>query len=110
MTAHRCAGGLKKLDLRLGSHAIDISFGSLTRPSKHRYRATLFTVIPRNRPTSVAFYDAHGDTEDLFSSCTLRVPTGVVGGKHIQVKNISVQRKYTNFRKTEIDLYFHLTA
>ena len=29
-----------------------------------------FTVIPRNRPVSVAFYDAHGDTEDLFSSYT----------------------------------------
>ena len=27
-----------------------------------------FTVIPRNRPISVAFYDAHGDTADLFSS------------------------------------------
>ena len=26
------------------------------------------TVIPRNRPISVAFYDAHGDTEDLFLS------------------------------------------
>ena len=25
VTAHRCAGGLKKLDLRSGSHAIDIS-------------------------------------------------------------------------------------
>ena len=25
----------------------------------------LFTVIPRNRPISVAFYDAHKDTEDL---------------------------------------------
>ena len=25
-------------------------------------------VIPRNRPISVAFYDAHGDTEDLLSS------------------------------------------
>ena len=31
-------------------------------------RVTLFTVIPRNRPISVAFYDAHGDTGDLFSS------------------------------------------
>ena len=34
VTAHRCAGGLKKkLDLRSGSHAIDISQGSLTCPS-----------------------------------------------------------------------------
>ena len=27
----------------------------------------LFTIILRNRPISVVFYDAHGDTEDLFS-------------------------------------------
>ena len=49
MTAHRCAGGLKKkLDLRSGSHAIDISFGSLTCPSKHRHGPNLLTVIPIN--------------------------------------------------------------
>ena len=28
----------------------------------------LFTVIPRNRPILVAFYDTHGDTEDTFST------------------------------------------
>ena len=40
--AHRCAGGLmKKLDIRSGSHAIDISWGSLTWPSKHRHGTTL---------------------------------------------------------------------
>ena len=33
VTAHKCAGGLKKLDLRSGSHAIDISYGFLTCPS-----------------------------------------------------------------------------
>ena len=39
----RCAGGLKKkLYLRSGSHAIDISQGSLTCPPKHRHGATLF--------------------------------------------------------------------
>ena len=39
VTAHRCAGGLKKnLELR---RAIDISQGSLTFPSKHRPRVTL---------------------------------------------------------------------
>ena len=43
MTAHRCAGGLKKFDLRSGSHATDISQGSLTFQSKHRY-------WPSNRP------------------------------------------------------------
>ena len=33
-------------------------------------RGQPFMVIPRNRPISVAFYDAHGDTMDLFSSKT----------------------------------------
>ena len=35
-----------------------------------------FMVITKNRPISVNIYDAHGDTEDLFSSETLRVPKG----------------------------------
>ena len=39
-------------------------------------RNNLSTVILRNRPISVAFYDAHGDTEDLFLSCT---PAGCHG-------------------------------
>ena len=39
---------------------IDISYGSLTCPSKHRHGAILFTFIPRNRPISVAFHDAWG--------------------------------------------------
>ena len=34
VTAHRCAVGLKKAELRSGSHAIDISLGSLRCPSK----------------------------------------------------------------------------
>ena len=38
-------------------------------------RAALFTVIPKNRPISVAVYDAHGDTENLFSSLNLQDPT-----------------------------------
>ena len=40
----------------LASNAKDFTQGSLT------------TVIPKNRPISVAFYDAHRDTEDIFSS------------------------------------------
>ena len=32
-------------------------------PSKHRHGTNLFTVISRNRPILVAFYDTHGDTE-----------------------------------------------
>ena len=71
MTAHGCAGGLKKTyGLRSGSHAIDISYVSLTCPSKHRHVVILFTVIPRRRTISIAFYYVHGDTEDLFSSQT----------------------------------------
>ena len=62
VTAHICAGSLKKkLDPRSGSHAINILQGSLKCPSKHRHGANLFMVIPRNRPISVAFNDAHGD-------------------------------------------------
>ena len=64
MTANRCAGGLKKLNLQRVSHAIDISYGFLTYLSKHRHGENLLTVIPRSRPISVAFYDAHNDTED----------------------------------------------
>ena len=52
-------GSLKELDLRLGSYAIDISEGSLMCPSKHQHGAILFTVILRNLPISIAFYDAH---------------------------------------------------
>ena len=65
---------MKKLDLRPGSHAIDISKGSLTCPSKYRHGASLFAVIPRNHNVSVAFNDALWDTEDIFSNS--RVPTG----------------------------------
>ena len=68
ITAHRCTGGLKKLDLQSGSQRYRHFVGSLTCPSKHRHGANLFMVIPRNRPILVAFYDTHGDTEDTFST------------------------------------------
>ena len=69
VTADLYAGTLKKrFDIRSGSHAIDISSGSLTLPSKHEHGAFLFTVIPRICPISVAIYDAHGDTDFTFSS------------------------------------------
>ena len=43
VTAHRCAGGLKKkLTYGRAPNAIDISQGSLTCPSKHRHGTTLF--------------------------------------------------------------------
>ena len=72
VTAHRCAGGLKKkLDLRLGSYAIDIHFVGFFNVSVQATSwANLFTVIPRNQPILVAFYDTHGDRKDLFSSQT----------------------------------------
>ena len=69
VTAHRCADGLKKkLELGSGSQRHRHVVGCLTCPSKHSHGANHFMVIPRNRSISVAFYDAHGDTEDLFSS------------------------------------------
>ena len=54
----------EQVDWRSWTYAIDISYGSLLCPLKHG--ANLFTVIPRNHPISVAFHDAHGDTEDLY--------------------------------------------
>ena len=43
VTAHRCAGGLKKkLNLRSGSQRHRHFAGSLTCPSKHRHGTTLF--------------------------------------------------------------------
>ena len=63
-----CANQLYELDLRSGSLAIDISLDSLRCPSKHRHVANLFKVNQRNCKNSVAFYDAHGNTEDISSS------------------------------------------
>ena len=66
MTAHRCAGGLKKkLNLRPGSQRHSHFEGFFYVPVQAPTKATLLTVIPRNHPISVAFYDAYGDTEDL---------------------------------------------
>ena len=67
VTAHRCSGVLKNtFHIRLGSpwHFVRFVFCL----SKQRHRATLLTVIPRNRQISVAFYEANGVTGDLFSS------------------------------------------
>ena len=44
--------------------------GLLKSPSKHRHGANLITVIPKNRPISVAFYDAHGDTENMIENAS----------------------------------------
>ena len=75
VTAHRCGGGLKKLDRRSGYNNRHFG-GSYTWPFKHRHWPTFLQLVKRRlkcRPISVAFYDAHGDTEDLFSSETPRV-------------------------------------
>ena len=78
---YRCAGRpKKKLDLRSGSHAIDISQVSRVRPSTYT-TTNLFTVIQRNRPISIVFYDAHEDTEDLFSSLPPGSPQGTIIGR-----------------------------
>ena len=64
-----CAGRLKKKwNLWSGSnrHSYFVVFFSVSVQALNRGQP--FTVIPRNRPISVAFYDAHGDTEDLLSS------------------------------------------
>ena len=53
--------------------------------SKHRHVAKLFTVIPRNRPILVAFYDTHGDTEDTFTTLT--------PGPHGETSWIAAQKK-----------------
>ena len=45
----------RHIDEQAFSHTIYISWDSLTRQSKHLPGATLFTVIPRKRPISVAF-------------------------------------------------------
>ena len=61
VTAHRCAGGLKKMDQRWGSkcHRLFLElFNVLVQAPK---RGQPLKVIPRNRPISVAFYDTHGD-------------------------------------------------
>ena len=61
VTAHRCAGGLKKIDQRWGSkcHRLFLElFNVLVQAPK---RGQPLKVIPRNRPISVAFYNTHGD-------------------------------------------------
>ena len=68
VTAHRCAGGLKKLNLRSGSQRHRHFVGFFNVPVQAPTRDPPFTVIPRNHPILVSFYDTHGDTEDTFST------------------------------------------
>ena len=48
------------------------TWSGFTVPVQAPTRGHPFTVIPRNHPISLVFYDAHGDTEDLFSSYSPR--------------------------------------
>ena len=73
VTAHRCAGGLKKLNLQAGSQRHRHFVGFFNVPVQAPTRDPPFTVIPRNRPILVAFYDTHWDTEDTFSTPTSSV-------------------------------------
>ena len=50
----------------LSRHRYFVRFSNV--PVQTRHGANLFTDNTKNRPISVTFYDAHGDTEDLFSS------------------------------------------
>ena len=82
MWRHRCAGELKKkLDLQSGSQCHRHFVGFLMCPSKHRHGANIFMVIRRNRHISVAFYDAHGDTEYLFSPLRREYPPILTSGE-----------------------------
>ena len=64
VTAHRCAGGLKKLDLRSGSqrhrHFVGFFNVPVLAPTRDH---PFYMVIPTHRHL-VAFYDHAGDTED----------------------------------------------
>ena len=71
VTVYRCTGGLKKLDLRSGSPRYNYFVGFVNVPFQAPTRDHPFMVIPRNHPLSVAFFDSHGDTEDLLH---LRTP------------------------------------
>ena len=68
VTAHRCAGGLKKkLDLRSGSQRHSHFVGFFNVPVQAPTRGhPFYTVIPRNRPFS-RLLRYPGDTEDTFS-------------------------------------------
>ena len=70
VTAHRCAGGLKKkLDLRSGSQRHRHFAGFFNVPVLAPTRDhPFYTVIPDTPPHLVAFYDHAGDTEDTFST------------------------------------------
>ena len=71
VTAHRCAGGLKKkmLDLRSGSQRHRHFVGFFNVPVLAPTRDHPFLYGDSDTPPHlVAFYDHAGDTEDTFST------------------------------------------
>ena len=66
VTAHRCAGGLKKLDLRSGSqrhgHFVGFFNVPVLAPTRDHHGDS------DTPPHLVAFYNHAGDTEDTFST------------------------------------------
>ena len=60
MTAHRCAAGLKKLDLRSGSQCHRHFAGFFNVPVLHRHETTLFYGDSNTPPHLVASYDTLG--------------------------------------------------
>ena len=102
VTEHRCAGGLKKkLNLRSGSHTIDISLGSLICPSKHRHGATLLRLFRGTAPFQSPFTTRMG-IRRTFSRHTPQGPHGGLAANKLKVflKVLSViSRSYCRRRK-----------
>ena len=77
MWRHRCAGGLKKLYLRSGSQRHRHFAGFFNVPILHRHGTNLFIQWFRHTAPISRLSRHAGDTEDVFSSWTPGVLTGV---------------------------------
>ena len=92
---HRCAGRLKKLYLRSGSQRHRHFGGFFNVPVLHRHGATLFKVVPRNRP----FYGTQGIRRTY---SRLNPPPGILKGVQILLRVartrdvIRTQREFTS--------------
>ena len=98
VTAHTCIEKEVWPTVGLPRHRHFAGFFNV--PVQAHTRATLFTVIPRSCPISIAFYDAHGDTEDVLHS---RVPTrALCSNKIIYNKNTAIANlvRYFEMRTT----------
>ena len=78
MWQHRCAGGLKKkLYLRSGSQRHRHFVGFFNVPVLHRHGTTLFIRVFRHTAQFSRLLRHAGDTEDVFSTSTPVILTGV---------------------------------